>query len=70
MLTTPDDTPVTTPAEVTVARAVLLLSQKPPGVASARVITLPTPTELLPVIAAGTGLTVSTRDTEQPVDKV
>jgi hypothetical protein len=55
----PAATPLTVPdPEPTVACAVLLLLQVPPAVPSLKVVVKPTHTLVVPVIAAGTGLTV------------
>jgi len=54
----PDDTPVTTPDEFTVATEVLELDQEPPVVASVKETVLPLYTEVAPEIAAGIALTV------------
>ena len=60
MVTTPVARPVTTPNELTVASAGLLLLQVPPVVASARVIVWPIQTALAPVIVpADAELTVT-----------
>lgn len=53
----PELTPVTNPVEVTVARVVLLLDHEPPGVASDRLMDVPTHKLLAPTIEDGTGLT-------------
>ena len=59
IIETPPDTPLTTPVVLTEAIAVEPLSHTPPGVASARASVAPRHTfELLPVIAAGSALTV------------
>ena len=56
----PPDTPVTTPEEdPTVARAVLLLLQVPPEVASVNVVVKNGQTTAVPPIAAGEELTVT-----------
>jgi hypothetical protein len=52
MLTTPVLTPLTTPAEFTVAIAVLLLLHVPPVGVAASVIVVPRHIELLPDITA------------------
>ena len=55
----PAATPVTTPAEVTVATAGLLLTQVPPVVGD-KVVVAPMQIELLPVMLTdGKGLTVT-----------
>ena len=57
----PAATPVTTPAEVTVATDVLLLTQVPPVVGD-KVVVDPMQIELLPVmLTVGNGLTVTVR---------
>jgi len=59
MVGAPVATPVTTPdVELTVAHAVLLLVQVPPGVASLNPSVKPVHTVLDPVMFAGSGLTV------------
>jgi hypothetical protein len=61
-VTVPAATPVTIPALVTVALAVLLLVHVPPVVGD-KVVVPPTHTEVLPVIdAVGLGLTVTVAD--------
>lgn len=63
MVAVPDDTPVTTPlTEPTRAIAVLLLLHKPPLVASLSVVDAPTHMLVMPVMAAGNGLTVMLRN--------
>jgi hypothetical protein len=54
----------------TVAIAILLLLQVPPVVPSLNVVVKPTQTDAIPVIAAGTGFTVTTAVCLQPVDNV
>jgi len=54
----PADTPVTTPPAVIVALAGVALLQVPPAVALLRVVVDPTHTLVVPVMAAGSGLTV------------
>jgi hypothetical protein len=59
MVAVPADTPETIPeVEPTVAIAGAELDQRPPGVASPKVVVLPTHTFAEPVIAPGTGVTV------------
>ena len=55
----PADTPVTTPLLFTVAFSVSLLLHVPPAVLLARVLVDPAHRTAVPVIPAGTGLTVS-----------
>jgi hypothetical protein len=50
----------------TVATAVLLLVQVPPGTASLNVVEEDTPVTPIPVIGAGIGITVTTVVTLQP----
>lgn len=69
MFRNPFETPVTTPEVPTVARAVLLLLHVPPP-PSESVMLAPTQTLLGPVIAEGSGLTVSTLVAIQPVPEV
>jgi hypothetical protein len=60
--------PFTVPvAEPTVATAVLLLLQVPPGVTSDNVVVVPMQREKLPAIVPGSGFTVSIADALQPV---
>jgi hypothetical protein len=62
MVAVPDDTPNTTPLnEPTRAIAVLLLLHMPPLVALLSVTEAPTHMLVVPVIAAGKGLTVIVR---------
>ena len=72
MITTvPADTPVTTPvADPTVASGGMLLYQKPPPVASVRLVVLPTQTVSEPEILAGAASTVTTAVVIQPVGNV
>lgn len=66
----PAETPVTTPALVTVATLVLLLTQVPPDVGD-NVVVFPTQIELPPVIfTTGKALTVKLLLLLQPVDKL
>jgi hypothetical protein len=62
----PADMPVTIPA-VTDAIPLLLLAHVPPPVASVNVVEDPTHTEVAPLIAAGTGQTVTGLVTRQPL---
>ena len=63
----PAATPVTTPVVApTVAVDVAPLLQVPPGVISPKVVVAPTHMLVVPVIAAGDGLTVMGRVTVQP----
>lgn len=60
MVTVPEATPVTMPdAEPTVATKPLLLVHVPPVEASANAVVIPVQTFRVPVIAAGSGLTVT-----------
>jgi hypothetical protein len=63
----PDTKPLSEP---TMATTVLLLLQMPPAVEVLRVVVLPTHTAVMPVIAAGSGLTVIIVVVRQPVPKV
>lgn len=68
MVAVPGATPVTTPVvKSTVAVPVALLTQVPPADASASVVVRPTHTVVVPVISAGSGLTVTTSVLKQPV---
>ncbi len=58
MVGVPAKIPVTTPLEFTVANDGLLLLHVPDGVPSLNVVVRPTHTLVVPVIAAGFGLTV------------
>jgi hypothetical protein len=63
----PNATPVTIPVvKPTVATAVLLLVQVPPGTASLNVVEEDTPVTPIPVIGAGIGITVTAVVTLQP----
>lgn len=64
MVVFPAATPVTTPPDVIVAFAVLLLDHVPLPVASAKLIVLPTPTDEYPVIGPGIGLIVTVAVTD------
>jgi hypothetical protein len=70
MVGVPPATPVTTLLVPMVASAVLLLLHTPPVVVSLNVVVRPTHTVAIPVIGAGSGLTVSTRTELQPLPKV
>ena len=59
--------PTTKPTELTVATAVLLLLQVPPGVASESVVDNPAQTCGIPVIGSMPGITVTTVVAIQPV---
>ena len=62
--------PVTMPdAEPTVATPPVML-HVPPGVASLRVVVVPTHAEVVPVIDAGRGLTVTYVTELHPVDNI
>ena len=58
--------PVTTPEVPTMALAGILLDHVPPEVASLKDVVDPTQTVGVPVIMAGSALTVITADAEQP----
>ena len=67
----PAATPVTMPLPVpTVAKPVLLLLHVPPVVPSLSVVVWLTQTDMVPVMPAGSGLTVSADVIKQPVGKV
>lgn len=69
MSTVPGDTPTTEPVvSPIVAVAVLLLVHVPAGVALLRAVVLPTHTVAVPVMAAGSGWTVTTAVRMQPVE--
>ena len=55
----PEVIPVTTPVELTVAMLILLLLHAPPVVTSVNAVDKPTHTVAVPVIAEGSGATVS-----------
>lgn len=59
--------PTVPPAALTVPTAALLLVQVPPGVVELSTVVKPVHTVLLPVIAAGRGLTVTTAVRVQPL---
>ncbi len=68
MLAVPTATPVTTPVvKPTLAMVVLLLLQVPPGVALESPPVPPTQTELAPIIADGSGFTVTIAVLVHPV---
>jgi hypothetical protein len=69
MVAVPAETPAMSPVPLTVATPELLLLQVPPVVASATVVLLPAHTAAVPVIADGTGLTVTTLVTLQLVPR-
>jgi len=62
----PAAAPVTIPVPDTVATAGLLLDHEPPDEPSSTVVLYPVHTNGVPVIGAGTGLTVSSAVTEEP----
>ena len=66
----PADTPETIPIPLTVAKLVLLLLQVPPVDASVKAVVKPAQTLAVPVIAAGSGLTVTGVVIIQPVDSI
>jgi hypothetical protein len=71
MIATPADTPETmVPVMVTVAILVALLLHVPPEVTSFRGVVLPTHTDAVPVMDEGSGLTVTTEVTRQPLVSV
>ncbi len=60
MVVVPDDNPVSTPvAAFIVPTAVLLLLHVPPDTVSDKVVVLSRQTTVLPVMAGGTGMTVT-----------
>ena len=67
MVDVPPAIPVTIPAASTVATAVLLLLHPPPPVASDNDVVSPAHTVLIPNIAVGNGVTVTTAVVVQPV---
>src|SRR5204862_639672 len=68
IIATPTFTPPTTPVpDPTVAMNVLPLLQVPPGVTSARVVVNPIHTFMVPVMVAGSGLTVTVAVLIHPV---
>ena len=67
MITEPAAIPFTTPLASTVAIAVLLLTQVPPGVALLSTVIAPSHTFIRPVIGDGSGLTVKLCERIQPV---
>lgn len=62
--------PVTTPEELTVATAVLLLLHVPPGVASVSAVVAPTQRVSVPPMGAGLLLVVIVNVVKQPVPNV
>ena len=64
------DIPVTIPEELTVATAVLLLLQVPPGVASVSAVVEPTQRVSVPAIGAGLLFAVMVSVAKQPVPDV
>jgi hypothetical protein len=70
MTDVPAVTPVTTPPAVIVATAGVALLHVPPAVALLKVVVALTHTLVVPVIAAGSGFTVTVVVTAQPVPKV
>jgi hypothetical protein len=67
MLVVPDATPVTIPAELTVAAEVLLLNQVPPVGVELSVMVVPVQTDEGPAIGVGALLTVTVVVMLQPV---
>ena len=63
----PTPTPVTVPADVTVAIEASILIHTMPGVGLDKVVDCPTQIDELPVIGKGDGFTVMTLVTLQPV---
>ena len=70
MTDAPPVTPVTTPPAVIVATAGVALLHVPPAVALLNVVVEPAHTLVIPVIAAGNGLTVTVVVTTHPVPKI
>jgi hypothetical protein len=70
MVVVPAVIPVTTPVAETVPTAVVLLLHVPDGVTHASGVVCPTQACNVPVIGAGTGSTVITAVTLQPVPTV
>jgi hypothetical protein len=68
MVTAPLDTPVTTPAALTVAIAALAVSQVPPADTSERVTLLPIQVDNVPVIPEGAPFTVTVTGTPEQLD--
>ena len=64
----PTAPPKTTPVDVPIVITPLLLLHVPPAEKSLRLVVSPTQTVLVPVIAAGNGLTVTSFVAKQPVD--
>ena len=69
MTVVPAEIPVTTPEELMVPTAGLLLLHVPPGVAELNVVVSPIQTSSVPVIGSGNGLTVRVFITIQSVPK-
>jgi hypothetical protein len=70
MTDVPAVTPVTTPPAVMVATAGVALLHVPPAVTLLKVVVEPMQTLVVPVMAAGSGLTVTVVVTAHPVPKV
>ena len=70
MVAVPADIPVTSPPEVMVATAELLLLQEPPVGVHDSVVVAPVHTVVVPVIAPIVPLTVTTLVAEQPAADV
>ena len=70
MTDVPAVTPVTTPPTVIVATAGVALLHAPPAVALLKVVVALTHTLVVPVMAAGSGFTVTVVVTAQPVGSV
>ena len=70
MTDVPAVTPVTTPPAVMVATTGVALLHVPPAVTLLKVVVEPMQTLVVPVIAAGSGLTVTVVVTAHPVPKV
>ena len=62
--------PVTTPDKLTVPQGGLLLLQEPPAVGSPSEVVLPWHTVRVPVIGAGSGLTVTRYVVNPPPEKL
>jgi hypothetical protein len=69
IFTTPADAPVITPPVLAVAIEPSALAHVPPVVAELRFVVSPTQIVGVPVIAAGSGLTVTTAVVRQPVGR-
>ena len=67
MVETPADRPDTIPEEEPMVAKLPDKDQDPPEEASLSVVALPMHTFIVPVIVAGSGLTVTTTDVAQPV---